>query len=292
MEVDTIQKPALAVEPPDENFDPDLTPETGEQYLQQVMYERGKCPVVVVAPKPQSLRHTPKALSGLAALPTDGVKNVAHRALMPTREWESMQNQKFSELRDTITAYRGSAHYEENLQRTHVFLNFDDRKHLHEYCANNLPYVSILLSIPQRNLEILLEYLHEWLQDSDQPPVDGADPGQLQDEPSDPELCDAIGPTTETATATASSSGKQAHHRDGGYRRDWIPQWIYAILACLIKPLEPYIHSVLRDIAKSCIALRNELRLEEEEKVLPLNLLISIISKHFNQSDLSDNIVV
>uniref|UniRef100_A0A182N931 Gem-associated protein 2 n=1 Tax=Anopheles dirus TaxID=7168 RepID=A0A182N931_9DIPT len=283
MEVDTIQKPALAVEPPDENFDPDLTPETGEQYLQKVMYERGKCPVVVVAAKPQSLRHNQKVLSGLAALPTDEVKNVAHRALMPTREWESMQNQKFSELRDTITAYRGSAQYEENLQRTHVFLNFDDRKHLHEYCANNLPYVSILLSIPQRNLEILLEYLHEWLQDSDQPSADAA---QLQDEPSDPELCDAVGPMM-----TPSAGSKQLHHRgDGGYRRDWIPQWIYAILACLIKPLEPYIHSVLRDIAKSCIALRNELKLEDEEKVLPLNLLISIISKHFNQSDLSDNV--
>uniref|UniRef100_A0A182QUK7 Gem-associated protein 2 n=1 Tax=Anopheles farauti TaxID=69004 RepID=A0A182QUK7_9DIPT len=285
MEVDTIQKPALAVEPPDENFDPDVTPETGEQYLQKVMYERGKCPVVVVAAKPQSLRHNQKALSGLAAIPTDEVKNVAHRALMPTREWESMQNQKFSELRDTITAYRGSAQYEENLQRTHVFLNFDDRKHLHEYCANNLPYVSILLSIPQRNLETLLEYLHEWLQDSDQTSVDAAEAGQLQDEPSDPELCDAIG-------STMTPSTRQQHHRgDGGYRRDWIPQWIYAILACLIKPLEPYIHSVLRDIAKSCIALRNELRLEDEEKVLPLNLLISIISKHFDQSDLSDNIV-
>ncbi|XP_041770079.1 protein Gemin2 [Anopheles merus] len=281
MEVDTIQKPALAVEPPDANFDPNLTPETGEQYLQKVMYERGKCPVVVVAEKPQPSRQQ-KALSGLAAVPTDDVKNVAHRALIPTREWETMQNQKFSELRDTITAYRSSAQYEENLQRTHVYLNFDDRKHLHEYCANNLPYVSILLSIPQRNLEILLEYLHEWLQDSDQ--ASSSSSLQQLDEPSDPELCDTV------AAVTPSTSGKELLQRGDGYRRDWIPQWIYAILACLIKPLEPYIHSVLRDIAKTCITLRNELKQEDEAKVLPLNLLISIISKHFNQSDLSDNI--
>ncbi|XP_050075311.1 protein Gemin2 [Anopheles maculipalpis] len=280
MEVDMIQKPALAVEPPDANFNPDLTPETGEQYLQKVMYERGKCPVVVCAEKPQSL-HQQKTLSGTAALPTDEVKNVAHRALIPTREWETMQNQKFSELRDTITSYRGSAQYKENLQRTHVFLNFDDRQHLHEYCANNLPYVSILLSIPQRNLEILLEYLHEWLQDSDQA---SSSASQQQDEPSDPELCDTA------AALTPSVTSKEELHRGDGYRRDWIPQWIYAILACLIKPLEPYIHSVLRDIAKTCIALRNELKLEDEPKVLPLNLLISIISKHFNQCDLGDNI--
>uniref|UniRef100_A0A182PL78 Gem-associated protein 2 n=1 Tax=Anopheles epiroticus TaxID=199890 RepID=A0A182PL78_9DIPT len=279
MEVDTIQKPALAVEPPDANFDPNLTPETGEQYLQKVMYERGKCPVVVVAEKPQSRRQQ-KALSGLAAVPVDDVKNVAHRALIPTREWETMQNQKFSELRDIITSYRSGPQYQENLQRTHVFLNFDDRKHLHEYCANNLPYVSILLSIPQRNLEILLEYLHEWLQDADQTTSSAS--SQQLDEPSDPELCDT--------TVTPSTVNKELQRADGGYRRDWIPQWIYAILACIIKPLEPYIHSVLRDIAKTCITLRNELKMEDEAKVLPLNLLISIISNHFSQSDLSDNI--
>ncbi|XP_053675776.1 protein Gemin2 [Anopheles nili] len=279
MEVDTIQKPALAVDPPDENFDPDLMPQTGEQYLQKVMYERGRCPVVVVAAKPQPMRQQ-KALSGIAALPTDEVKNVAHRALMPTKEWESMQNVKFTELRETITSYRTSSQYQENLQRAHVQLNFDDRKQLYEYCANNLPYVSTLLSIPQRNLEILLEYLHEWLQDCDQASTTDA---QMHDEPSEAELCDP-------ATTTTPPENDKELLRFEGYRKDWIPQWIYAILACLIKPLEPYIHSVLRDIAKSCIALRNELKQEDEAKVLPLNLLISIISKHFNQSDLSDNV--
>ncbi|KFB48201.1 AGAP005413-PA-like protein [Anopheles sinensis] len=276
MEVDTIQKPALAVDPPDENFDPDLIPETGEQYLQKVMYERGKCPVVVVAAKPHNRHNPQKVLTGLGALPTDDVKNVAPQALMPTKEWESMQNQKFAELRDIITSYRGSAQYSENLQRTHVFLNFDDRKQLHEYCANNLPYVRILLSIPQRNLEMLLEYLHEWLQDTE--PTSGQ---SSQDEPSDPELCDA----TSTMTPTGSKEPLRT-----GCRKDWITQWIYAILACLILPLEPYIHSVLRDIAKSCITLRNELKQEDEAKVLPLNLLISIISKNFKQADLADNV--
>ncbi|XP_058066909.1 protein Gemin2 [Anopheles bellator] len=282
MEVDMIQKPALAVDPPDENFDPDQTPETGEQYLQKVMYERGQCPMVMVAAKPQSCG-VEKTLSGMAALPLDPVKNSAHQALMPTKEWESMQNKKFSELRDTITAYRVSPQYDENLQRTHVFLNFEDRKQLHEYCANNLPYVRILLSIPQRNLEILLEYLHEWLQESELAAEGNRSVTSQQDEPSSDQ--DLVGDATSSVTTTAT---KQAQR---GPRKDWITQWIYAILSCLIKPLEPYIHSVLRDIAKTCITVRNELRQEDETKVLPLNLLISIISKNFNQSDLADNVV-
>lgn len=179
------------------------------------------------------------------------MKNVAPRALIPTREWESLQNRKFAELRETITGYRNSVYYQENLQKTHIYLNFENRKQLHEYCAKNQPFVRILLSMPQRNLEILLEYLYEWLQEE---------------------------------------RSEEVSVEERIYRKDWINQWIYAILACIITPLEPYVHSVLRDIAKMCIAMRNDLAAEDELKVLPLNLLICIISKNFNQLDLSDNV--
>lgn len=181
----------------------------------------------------------------------DLVKNVAPRALMPTKEWESIQNRKFTELRDTITGYRNGPHYQENLQKTHIYLNFENRKQLHDYCAKNQPFVRILLSMPQRNLEILLEYLHEWL---------------------------------------LEERNEEVSVEDRIHRKDWITQWIYAILACIITPLEPYVHSVLRDIAKVCIAMRNDLAAEDELKVLPLNLLICIISKNFNQLDLGDNV--
>ncbi|XP_049541449.1 protein Gemin2 [Anopheles darlingi] len=282
MEIDLIQKPALAVDPPDESFDPNQEPETGEQYLQKVMYERNRCPMVVVAANPHTDQQ--KSLSGTAALPANSVTNSAHQTLIPTKEWESMQNQKFTELRDTITSYRCSSQFQENLQRTHVFLNFEDRKQLHEYCANNQPYVRILLSIPQRNLETLLEYLYEWLQDSD--PAGESDQSATSQQEEQTSDQDMIGDVT--TTPVTSSVSKQPAQRC--LRKDWITQWIYAIMACLITPLEPYIHSVLRDIAKTCIMLRNELNREDEAKVLPLNLLISIISQNFNQLDLADNI--
>ncbi|XP_055609182.1 protein Gemin2 [Uranotaenia lowii] len=252
-DADIIQKQAFVVDPPDQYFNPDLQPETGEQYLQRVIYERKKCPAVVVVKPSPKRRHPQSILTGSGAIPQQGVRNIAPRSLIPTKEWESIQNKKFAELRDTISGYRNSSQFKENLKKTNVFLNFENRKQLREYCANNQPYVRIVLSIPQRNLELLLEYLFEWLQSSNED--------------------------------HASSSGEEKAHR-----KDWIMQWIYAILACIIGPLEPYVHSVLRDIAKACISMRNELKADEELKVLPLNLLICIISRNFHQLDLSDNI--
>ncbi|XP_055534922.1 protein Gemin2 [Wyeomyia smithii] len=251
MDVDVIQKLALAVDPPDAYFDPELQPETGEQYLQKVIYERNHCPAVVVVKPNFQHNKTTKNLTGSGLVPTDPVQNIAPRVLIPTKEWESIQNKQFADLRNTITSYRNSKHYRDNLEKTHVFLNFENRKQMHDYCANNQPYVRVLLSIPQRNLELLLEYLYDWLQG-----------------------CQADDHMAECKS----------------YRKDWITQWIYAILACIIVPLEPYIHSILRDIAKACIVMRNELTAEEESKVLPLNLLICIISRNFNQLDLRDNL--
>lgn len=48
--MDTLQHKVLDFEPPAEDFDPNFIPEDGIQYLQQVVYERNKCPVVVVKP--------------------------------------------------------------------------------------------------------------------------------------------------------------------------------------------------------------------------------------------------
>lgn len=48
--MESMQHQVLEVEMPSDDFDPNFTPQTGEQYLQQVVYERRKCPSVVVKP--------------------------------------------------------------------------------------------------------------------------------------------------------------------------------------------------------------------------------------------------
>lgn len=66
----------------------------------------------------------------------------------------------------------------------------------------------------------------------------------------------------------------------------WLISWIYASLAHLHLPLEPNMHNVLRCIAKMYIRLRNGLIPIDTKNAVPLNLLICIISRNFNQLDL------
>lgn len=66
----------------------------------------------------------------------------------------------------------------------------------------------------------------------------------------------------------------------------WLGTWLYATLACLHLPFEPNTHSILRQIARTCIRLKNNLKPDDIDKALPLNLLICIITKNFNQVDL------
>lgn len=48
--MESLQYKVLEFDMPAEDFDPNFTPENGIQYLQQVAYERDRCPAVVVKP--------------------------------------------------------------------------------------------------------------------------------------------------------------------------------------------------------------------------------------------------
>lgn len=71
----------------------------------------------------------------------------------------------------------------------------------------------------------------------------------------------------------------------------WFPQWVYSSLACLRLPCEPNLLNSLRQIAKTCHRLRSKLNAEEDnDTVIPLNLIICIVSRNFYQSDLTGRI--
>lgn len=67
-------------------------------------------------------------------------------------------------------------------------------------------------------------------------------------------------------------------------------RWIYSSLGCLHLPLEPNMHSTLREIAKTAIRIRNKLPEAESDAAAPLNLIICIIAKNFDQADLTEAI--
>lgn len=62
-------------------------------------------------------------------------------------------------------------------------------------------------------------------------------------------------------------------------------RWIYSSLGCLHLPLEPNVHSTLREIAKTAIRLRNQLPADAADSAAPLNLIVCIIAKNFDQAD-------
>uniref|UniRef100_A0A3B4A0P7 Gem-associated protein 2 n=1 Tax=Periophthalmus magnuspinnatus TaxID=409849 RepID=A0A3B4A0P7_9GOBI len=69
---------------------------------------------------------------------------------------------------------------------------------------------------------------------------------------------------------------------------DFVPQlgrWLYALLACLEKPLIPEAHSSIRQLARRCSQLRSTLESQDDEKLPALNLLICLVA-YFEQRDL------
>lgn len=67
---------------------------------------------------------------------------------------------------------------------------------------------------------------------------------------------------------------------------DWFPKWVYSSLVCLRLPLEGRVISNLRQIARTAIKLRRQFKRNQFQKAAPLNLIISIVTRNFYQSDL------
>ncbi|KAM6067847.1 gem-associated protein 2 isoform 3-T3 [Theristicus caerulescens] len=65
-------------------------------------------------------------------------------------------------------------------------------------------------------------------------------------------------------------------------------RWLYALLACLEKPLLPEAHSLIRQLARRCSEVRVLEENKNEEQMSALNLIICLVSRYFDQRDLAD----
>lgn len=171
------------------------------------------------------------------------------RRLVPTKEWQNLQSNRFTELRNQISKIRNLKNSQTLETAEETSETVYEEENWIEFCRSHAPLLNYLLEIPDRQIEIVLEYLYQSLQE-------------------------------ECSKKTVNFYSKES----------WITEWIYGLLAILHTPVEPYVHSLLRDIARICITLRNEMDdTTNEKEATPLNLLICIISINFNQLDLCDN---
>ncbi|XP_034481584.1 protein Gemin2 [Drosophila innubila] len=250
-EEESFQSQALEIQEPDENFNPQRPPQTGEEYLTHMLYERKRCPAVVTK---RSAKIKNNVVNNGFEMPVSPPLP-PHKCLLPTPEWRDAQVTSFKEARTRVIRLRTELHaqnYEQNIEPP---LTTDVDKWL-VFCQEQQPLLSTLIRLSQSDLELLLEMLSKWLQQPDESPV----------------------PTDEAST---SSSGK---HLDL-VEDSWMARWLYATLVCLHLPLEPHVFSTLRYIGRSCVLLRNELQEQELERAAPYNLIITLIVLVFAQSD-------
>ncbi|KAL7734434.1 hypothetical protein ACLKA6_010761 [Drosophila palustris] len=250
-EEESFQLQALEIQEPDENFDPQKPPQTGEEFLTHMLYERKRCPAVVT--KRSSKIENNVANNAFEILVSPPLP--PHKCLLPTPEWRDAQVTSFKEARTRVIALRSELHAQRYDQNIEPPLTTDVDKWL-QFCREQQPLLSTLLRLSQSDLELLLEMLSRWLQQPEQSPV-----------PFDP---------SEPSTLYKPLDLVQDA---------WLARWLYATLVCLHLPLEPHVFSTLRYIGRSCVVLRNELQPEELDRAAPYNLIITLIVLVFAQSD-------
>lgn len=64
--------------------------------------------------------------------------------------------------------------------------------------------------------------------------------------------------------------------------------WLYALLACLEIPCESETHWLLRQLARKVATIRASLESKDSPDLVPINLLICLIARYFEQYDLGD----
>ncbi|XP_068149892.1 protein Gemin2 [Drosophila tropicalis] len=252
-EEESFQLQALEICEPDASFDPTKPPETGEEYLTHMLYERKRCPAVVTRKckvKPtagNANQHANHSLTMLESLPLCG-----YRQMLPTPEWQDAQVTSFQAARSRVLTLRRELSTQKYDQSVEPPLTTESEK-WQEFCKQQQPLLSTLLRLSQTDLEYLLEMYATWLPQSE-------------------------------ADVT---NGNENSSRCIDLRRDvWLAHWLYATLVCLHLPLEPYVFSTLRSIARSCIQLRNQLTGEQVDRAAPYNLIITLIVHVFAQTDL------
>lgn len=131
----------------------------GFQYLQYVLYERSKtCPEVVhVRPPPKKIVACRQIEKVFIEKDTEIPISQRHS----TVEWQTIQIQSFSELRDKINELRRL----QNISPEKL-PHLDQINEWKKFCQQNKPLLRLVLSIPTKSLESLLEYLLCWLQES------------------------------------------------------------------------------------------------------------------------------
>ncbi|XP_065404818.1 gem-associated protein 2 isoform X6 [Macaca fascicularis] len=271
--VEELMPRLLPVEPCDltEGFDPSVPPRTPQEYLRRVQIEAAQCPDVVVAQiDPKKLKRKQSvniSLSGCQPAP---------EGYSPTLQWQQQQVAQFSTVRQNVNKHR--SHWKsQQLDSNVTMIGFP-------------PLLSIVSRMNQATVTSVLEYLSNWFGERDFTPELVL--GMLRQDPggggcSEPRSHHCT-PAWATRAKLRLKKKKKVIHTNRKNKNILKGRWLYALLACLEKPLLPEAHSLIRQLARRCSEVRLLVDSKDDERVPALNLLICLVSRYFDQRDLAD----
>ncbi|KAJ8290306.1 hypothetical protein GJAV_G00011170 [Gymnothorax javanicus] len=254
-DVEELMPRLLPVEKCDtEEYDLSEPPRNPQEYLRQVQLEASLCPDVVVAQiDPKKLKKKPTvnvSLSGCQAAPV---------GFSPSLRWQQRQVGNFSEIRQSVNKHR--QHWKaQPLDDNVIMPKSDDEEGWKKFCLGENVYHS---STPKQG---------------DNPGLDYVKVGF-------PPFLSIVSRLNQTSVSMVLE-----------YLIKWfednqfvpqLGQWLYALLACLEKPLLPEAHSLIRQLARRCSEVRATLE-SKDETLSAMNLMICLVARYFEQNDLAD----
>ncbi|KAL6105170.1 gemin2 [Pungitius sinensis] len=241
-----------------EDLDPNGPPRNPREYLRQVQLEASLCPEVVVAqidPKKLKKKQTINAsVAGCHAAP---------EGFSPSLSWQQRQVGNFSDVRQSITKNRN--HWSSHSLDDNVLMpTLTDEEGWKRFCLGESVYLGSSSSNTDDEAEPALDYTKVGF-----PPF--------------LTIVSRLNQSTVLMVMEVLIGWFEEH--------EFAPQlgrWLYALLACLEKPLLPEAHSSIRQLARRCAQLRSTLESNRDEKLPALNLLICLVARYFEQNDLVD----
>uniref|UniRef100_A0A8C8D9H3 Gem-associated protein 2 n=1 Tax=Oncorhynchus tshawytscha TaxID=74940 RepID=A0A8C8D9H3_ONCTS len=254
-DVEELMPRLLPVETCDtgEDFNLNEPPRNPQEYLRQVQLEASLCPDVVVAKiDPKKLRKKQSvnvSLTGCEAAP---------QGFSPSLKWQRQQVSNFSEIRQSISKHR--QHWSGHALDDNVLMPKQDaEEQWKKFCLGENVYLN-------------------------SPPIDPGTEDQGLDyvKVGFPPFLSIVSRLNQ-----ATISAVLEYLINWFEEREFVPQlgrWLYALLACLEKPLLPEAHSLIRQLARRSSEVRANLESQEDERLSPLNLMICLVASQENLS--------
>ncbi|GAB6029908.1 gem (nuclear organelle) associated protein 2 [Chamberlinius hualienensis] len=242
----------------------DCLPETGEEYLRQVHLEALNCPSVVVADNIDTRKFMVKQT---VKVTNDNGCSSAPGGLAPSENWQRHQVSEFSKLRMLLSRYSDRSISE---RQTATKSKWPDINNDYEWCI--FCFGNEFRSQLRQKFTFLI---------------------------ANPKSSSSHNNVTRVSPnlSVVNSMSQPIITKLLEYQIDWfevmgysteLGRWLYALLACLEKPLTPETCSSLRSLARHCTKFRANLTNPEDEILHALNLFICLVARYFDQVDMAD----